>query len=64
MCRFGVSNSLLLDNAKQFKNANTAEFYERLGINKNFSLVSHPVEVVNKIIKVTLKKGVEKYKEK
>ncbi|XP_024030694.1 uncharacterized protein LOC112094325 [Morus notabilis] len=67
--RFGVPHSLVSDNGKQFNNDNTRQFYELLGIHKNFSSVVYPqsngqVEAVNKIIKVTLKRRLDAHKGK
>lgn len=59
-----MPHHLISDNARQFENANTLEFYDKLGISKNFSSVAHPkangqVETVNKIIKMTLKRRLD-----
>lgn len=69
MYRFDVFRSLVSDNEKQFSNENTNEFCDLLSIHKNFSSVIYPqsngqVEAVNKIITVTQKWQLDRYKEK
>jgi hypothetical protein len=65
--RFGIPQSLVSDNGTQFNNERTLAFCEKFGIAKNFSAPNHPqsngqVEAVNKIIKVTLKRRLERLK--
>ncbi|XP_074328405.1 uncharacterized protein LOC141666312 [Apium graveolens] len=60
VCRYGIPYKLVSDQGKQFDIKEIREFCEQLWIQKSFSAVSHPksngqIEVVNKIIKHTLK---------
>ncbi|KAL5541056.1 hypothetical protein UlMin_042629 [Ulmus minor] len=67
VCRFGVPRELVSDHGTQFENEKLQSICDRLGIKKVFSSPAHPksngqVEVVNKTIKQTLKKKLEKSK--
>ncbi|KAL5579754.1 hypothetical protein UlMin_012196 [Ulmus minor] len=67
LCRFGVPRELVSDHGTQFKNEKLQSICDRLGIKKVFSSPAHPksngqVEAVNKTIKQTLKKKLEKLK--
>ena len=67
LCRFGVPRELVSDHGAQFENERIQNVYDRLGIKKVFASPAHPksncqVEVVNKTIKQTLKKKLEKSK--
>ncbi|KAL5573386.1 hypothetical protein UlMin_022983 [Ulmus minor] len=67
VCRFGVPCELVSDHRTQFKNEKFQSICNRLGIKKVFSSPAHPksngqVEAVNKTIKQTLKKKLEKSK--
>ncbi|KAL5539172.1 hypothetical protein UlMin_044785 [Ulmus minor] len=67
VCRFGVPHELVSDHGTQFKNEKLQSICDRLGIIKVFSSPAHPksngqVEAVNKTIKQTLKKKLEKSK--
>ncbi|XP_074378174.1 uncharacterized protein LOC141719699 [Apium graveolens] len=67
VCRYGIPYKLIYDNGKQFDSKEMREFCEQLGIQKSFSTVCHPqsngkTEVVNKIIKHTLKANLEEKK--
>ncbi|KAL5566044.1 hypothetical protein UlMin_029208 [Ulmus minor] len=67
VCRFGVPRELVSDHGTQFENEKLQSICDRLGIIKVFSSPAHPksngqVEAVNKIIKQTLKKKLEKSK--
>ncbi|XP_024028923.1 uncharacterized protein LOC112093842 [Morus notabilis] len=67
VCRFRVPHSIVSDNGRQFNNASTCKFCDSLGIRKDFSAPIHPqsngqVEVVNKILKYTLKKRLDDLK--
>ncbi|KAL5552844.1 hypothetical protein UlMin_040245 [Ulmus minor] len=67
ICRFGVPRELVSDHGTQFENEKLQSICDRLGIKKVFSSPAHPksngqVEVVNKTIKQTLKKKLEKSK--
>ncbi|KAL5583474.1 hypothetical protein UlMin_015916 [Ulmus minor] len=67
VCRFGVPHELVSDHGTQFENEKLQSIYDRLGIKKVFSSPAHPksngqVEAVNKTIKQTLKKKLEKSK--
>lgn len=64
VCQFGVPNTIISDNGKQFNNASFKRFCSNLGIRHLYSLSTHPqanehVEVVNKIIKRKLKAKIE-----
>ncbi|KAL5564919.1 hypothetical protein UlMin_028083 [Ulmus minor] len=67
VCRFGVPRELVSDHGTQFENEKLQSICDRLGIIKVFSSPAHPksngqVEAVNKTIKQTLKKKLEKLK--
>jgi len=67
ICRYGVPQKIITDNGTQFKSEEFKNFCEQFKIPKSFSAVAHPqangqVEVVNKIIKSTIKKQLEKQK--
>ncbi|KAL5573588.1 hypothetical protein UlMin_023185 [Ulmus minor] len=67
VCRFGVPRELVSDHGTQFENEKFQSVCDQLGIKKVFSSPSHSksnsqVEAVNKIIKQTLKKKLEKSK--
>ncbi|KAL5545199.1 hypothetical protein UlMin_008983 [Ulmus minor] len=67
VCRFGVPRELISDHGTQFENEKLQSICDRLGIIKVFSSPAHPksngqVEAVNKTIKQTLKKKLEKSK--
>ncbi|KAL5537530.1 hypothetical protein UlMin_042831 [Ulmus minor] len=67
VCRFGVPHELVSDHGTQFENEKLQSICDRLGIIKVFSSPAHPksnsqVEAVNKTIKQTLKKELEKSK--
>ncbi|KAL5563267.1 hypothetical protein UlMin_033014 [Ulmus minor] len=67
VCHFGVPRELVSDHGTQFENEKLQSICDRLGIKKVFSSPAHPksngqVEAVNKTIKQTLKKKLEKSK--
>ncbi|KAL5551148.1 hypothetical protein UlMin_001324 [Ulmus minor] len=67
VCRFGVPRELVSDHGTQFENEKLQSICDRLGIKKVFLSPAHPksngqVEAVNKTIKQTLKKKLEKSK--
>ncbi|KAL5560858.1 hypothetical protein UlMin_030605 [Ulmus minor] len=67
VCRFSVPRELVSDHGTQFENEKLQSICDRLGIKKIFSSPAHPksngqVEAVNKTIKQTLKKKLEKSK--
>ncbi|KAL5554586.1 hypothetical protein UlMin_041987 [Ulmus minor] len=67
VCRFGVPRELVSDHGTQFENEKLQSICDRMGIKKVFSSPAHPksnsqVEAVNKTIKQTLKKKLEKSK--
>ncbi|KAL5575438.1 hypothetical protein UlMin_017137 [Ulmus minor] len=67
VCRFGVPRELVSDHGTQFENEKLQSICDRLGIIKVFSSPAHPksngqVEAINKTIKQTLKKKLEKLK--
>ncbi|KAL5573395.1 hypothetical protein UlMin_022992 [Ulmus minor] len=67
VCRFGVPRELVSDHGTQFENEKLQSVCDRLGIIKVFSSPANPksngqVEAVNKTIKQTLKKKLEKSK--
>ncbi|KAL5555089.1 hypothetical protein UlMin_037325 [Ulmus minor] len=67
VCHFGVPRELVSDHGTQFENEKLQSICDRLGIIKVFSSPAHPksngqVEAVNKTIKQTLKKKLEKSK--
>ncbi|KAL6141513.1 hypothetical protein ACLB2K_059801 [Fragaria x ananassa] len=60
-CRFGVPETIVTDNGKQFNNNHLIEFTKDMGTKMVFASVAHPqtngqVEAINKIIKKLLKK--------
>ncbi|KAI5352183.1 hypothetical protein L3X38_005074 [Prunus dulcis] len=67
VCRFGIPNSIVTDNGRQFDNAKFKQFCFNLKIRLCFASPAHPqsngqVEAVNKIIKKTLKTKLDKAK--
>ena len=67
ICRYGVPQKIITDNGTQFESEEFQDFCKRFKIQKSFSAVSHPqangqVEAVNKIIKSTIKKQLERAK--
>ncbi|XP_034218889.1 uncharacterized protein LOC117630253 [Prunus dulcis] len=67
VCRFGIPNSIVTDNGRQFDNAKFKQFCSNLKIRLCFASPAHPqsngqVEAVNKIIKKTLKTKLDKAK--
>ncbi|KAL5583361.1 hypothetical protein UlMin_015803 [Ulmus minor] len=67
ICRFGIPRELVLDHGTQFENEKLRSICRNLGITKIFSSPAHPksngqVEAINKTIKYTLKKKLEKSK--
>ncbi|KAI5324929.1 hypothetical protein L3X38_034002 [Prunus dulcis] len=67
VCRFGIPNSIVTDNGRQFDNAKFKQFCSNLKIRLCFASPAHPqsngqVEAVNKIIKKTLKTELDKAK--
>ncbi|KAL5548928.1 hypothetical protein UlMin_004159 [Ulmus minor] len=67
ICRFGIPRELVSDHGTQFENERLRSTCRNLGITKIFSSPAHPkingqVEAVNKTIKYTLKKKLEKSK--
>ena len=67
VCRFGVPREVVSDHGTQFENEKLQSICDRLGIIKIFSSPAHPksngqVEAINKTIKQTLKKKLEKSK--
>ncbi|KAL5549486.1 hypothetical protein UlMin_004717 [Ulmus minor] len=67
ICRFGIPRELVSDHGTQFENERLRATCRNLGITKIFSSPAHPksngqVEAVNKTIKYTLKKKLEKSK--
>ncbi|XP_034212942.1 uncharacterized protein LOC117625504 [Prunus dulcis] len=67
VCRFGIPNSIVTDNGRQFDNAKFKQFCSNLKIHLCFASPAHPqsngqVEAVNKIIKKTLKTKLDKAK--
>ncbi|XP_074378355.1 uncharacterized protein LOC141719890 [Apium graveolens] len=67
VCRFGIPYKLVSDNRKQFDSKELRQLCEDLKIKKEFAAVYHPksngqTEVVNKIIKHTLKAKLEERK--
>ncbi|XP_074360235.1 uncharacterized protein LOC141700333 [Apium graveolens] len=67
VCRFGIPYKLVSDNGKQFDSKELRQLCEDLKIKKEFAAVYHPqsngqTEVVNKIIKHTLKTKLEERK--
>ena len=67
ICRHGVPESIVTDNAKQFDNARLREICDQLKISKTYSSPRHPqangqVEAVNKVIKENIKKKLEEKK--
>ncbi|XP_020421250.1 uncharacterized protein LOC109949591 [Prunus persica] len=67
VCRFGIPNSIVTNNGRQFDNAKFKQFCSNLKICLCFASPAHPqsngqVEAVNKIIKKTLKTKLDKAK--
>ncbi|CAL9000957.1 unnamed protein product [Prunus brigantina] len=67
VCRFGIPNTIVTDNGRQFDNAKFKQFCSNLKIKLCFASPAHPqsngqVEAVNKIIKRTLKTKLDKAK--
>ena len=67
ICRYGVPQKIITDNGTQFKSEEFLDFCKQFKIQKSFSAVAHPqangqVEAVNKIIKSTIKKQLERAK--
>ncbi|CAL9023426.1 unnamed protein product, partial [Prunus brigantina] len=67
VCRFGIPNTIVTDNGRQFDNAKFKQFCSNLKIKLCFAFPAHPqsngqVEAVNKIIKRTLKTKLDKAK--
>ena len=67
ICRYDIPQKIVSDNGTQFNSKEFREFYNELGIKKNFSSVDHPqtngqVEAINKIIKHNLKTKLEEHK--
>ncbi|CAL2260015.1 unnamed protein product [Prunus armeniaca] len=67
VCRFGIPNTIVTDNGRQFDNAKFKQFCSNLKIKLCFASPAHPqsngqVEAVNKIIKKTLKTKLDKAK--
>ncbi|KAM1105263.1 hypothetical protein ACFX14_013589 [Malus domestica] len=67
LCRFGIPNAILIDNGRQFDNNKFWIFCSKFNINLCFASLTHPqsngqVEVINKIIKRTLKTSLDKAK--
>ncbi|KAL5574095.1 hypothetical protein UlMin_023692 [Ulmus minor] len=67
ICQFGIPQELVSDHGTQFENEKLRSICRNLGITKIFSSPAHPksngqVEAVNKTIKYTLKKKLEKSK--
>ncbi|KAL5558903.1 hypothetical protein UlMin_035114 [Ulmus minor] len=67
ICRFRIPRELVSDHDTQFENEKLRSICRNLGITKIFSSPAHPksngqVEAVNKTIKYTLKKKLEKSK--
>lgn len=67
ICRFGVPQKIITDNGTQNESDEFKSFCTRYKILKSFAAVAHPqangqVEAVNKIIKSTIKKRLEKAK--
>uniref|UniRef100_A0A803QHB3 Integrase catalytic domain-containing protein n=1 Tax=Cannabis sativa TaxID=3483 RepID=A0A803QHB3_CANSA len=64
MCRCGLPHKIVSDNGKQFESDQFTKFCTKHGIIKSFLVVARPqanrqVEVVNKILKTTLKKKLQ-----
>ena len=58
--RFGISNTIIIDNGTQFDNKKFRDLCKKYGINNYYASLAHPqtngqTEVVNKIIKHNLK---------
>ncbi|CAL2230994.1 unnamed protein product [Prunus armeniaca] len=67
VCRFGIPNTIVTDNGRQFDNPKFKQFCSNLKIKLCFASPAHPqsngqVEAVNKIIKKTLKTKLDKAK--
>ncbi|XP_059630010.1 uncharacterized protein LOC132272971 [Cornus florida] len=69
ICRFGVSNVIMMDNGPNLDNRNTRKFFAKHGIRQKLATVSHPqgngqAEITNRTIFSCLKKKLEKLKSK
>ena len=67
ICWYGIPQEIIFYNGTQFDSKEFREFYNELGIKKNFSSADHPqtngqVELVNKIIKHNLETKLEEHK--
>lgn len=67
VCRFGIPCIIIIDNGKQFDNAQYREFCAELGIKNHFSFPTHPqandqVEVTNRMLLRIIKKRLESSK--
>ncbi|KAM1861629.1 hypothetical protein ACFX13_013684 [Malus domestica] len=67
LCRFSIPNAIVTDNGRQFNNNKFRMFCSKFNINLCFTSPAHPqsngqVEVINKIIKRTLKTSLDKAK--
>jgi len=67
ICRYGVPQKIITNNGTQFESEEFQNFCEQFKIKKSFSTVAYPqangqVEAVNKIVKSTIKKQLEKEK--
>ena len=67
LCRFGIPNAIVTDNGQHFDNKKFMMFCSKFIINLCFTSPAHPqsnrqVEVINKIIKCTLKTSLDKAK--
>ncbi|KAM1379557.1 hypothetical protein ACFX2I_021421 [Malus domestica] len=68
LCRFGITNTIVTDNGRQFDNNKFMMFCSKFNINLCFASPAHPqsngqVEAINKIIKRTLKTNLDKAKD-
>ncbi|KAM1965926.1 hypothetical protein ACFX15_046205 [Malus domestica] len=67
ICRFGIPNTIVTDNWRQFDNNKFRMFCSKFNINLCFASPAHPqsngqLEAINKIIKRTLKTNLDKAK--
>ncbi|BFG15771.1 hypothetical protein CerSpe_020450 [Prunus speciosa] len=67
VCRFGIPQTIVTDNGRQFDNTKFKQFCSNLKICLYFASPAHPqsngqVEAMNKIIKKTLKTKLDKAK--
>ncbi|KAM2806503.1 hypothetical protein COP1_047122 [Malus domestica] len=67
LCRFGIPNTIVTDNGRQFNNNKFRMFCFKFNINLCFASSAHPqsngqLEAINKIIKRTLKTNLDKAK--